>query len=182
MNNGDAFNLSNLEMGAHTGTHIDAPLHFLQNGKSTDQVPLAKLIGPARVIEIDAAVDMITAAELNKHKWRGTKRILFKTRASYKNWWSDHEFHKDFTAIVPDAAHLLVDAGVEMVGVDYLSAEKFGSPKAETHLVLLGRDVVIVEGLDLRLVKAGDYELMVLPLKLAGREGAPARAVLRAMR
>jgi arylformamidase len=118
MEKGDPLNLSMLEFGAHTGTHIDAPLHFVRNGKSVDQIPLSKLIGEARVIECSPDAAVVDAAELNRHQWRGARRILFKTRNSYQNLWADKQFHKDFVAIAPDAARLLADAGVELVGID----------------------------------------------------------------
>lgn len=176
---GDTVNLSELDLGAHTGTHVDAPLHFVPHGASVDQIPVDKLVGPARVIECSRDAAIIDAAELNRHQWRGAKRILFKTRNSYQNLLGDHEFHRDFVAIAPDAARLLADSGVVLVGIDYLSAEKFGAPSPDTHTTLLGKNIVIVEGLDLRQVKGGDYDLIILPIKLAGREGAPARALLR---
>ncbi|HMK29988.1 MAG TPA: cyclase family protein [Terriglobales bacterium] len=179
MAKGDKLNLSDLHMGAHTGTHIDAPLHFIAGGASVDQVAVEKLIGPALVIECSRGAAIIDSAELNRHPWRGATRILFKTRSSYDNFWNDKSFHKDFVAISPDAAELMAQAGVELVGVDYLSAEKFGSPEPRAHLALLGKGVVIVEGLDLRRVSGGNYDMIALPVKLAGVEGAPTRVVLR---
>ena len=176
---GDKDNLSAMDMGLHTLTHVDAPLHFVENGTTIDEVPISKLIGPARVISIDASVDVIDAAELCKHDLVGVKRILFRTRASTKNWLYDREFHRDYTGIAPDAARKIVEAGIDLVGVDYLSAEQFQAKDAPTHKTLLGNNVLIVEGLDLRNVAEGDYTLIVLPLKLAGREAAPARALLQ---
>lgn len=179
MEKGDALNLTELRMGAHTGTHIDAPLHFLKDGAPVDAIAPDKLIGPARVIECSPDAEAIDAAELARHDWRGTKRLLFKTRSSYRDFFSDKEFHKDFTYIAPDAARQLADAGVDLVGIDYLSVERFGSEQPVTHQTLLAKGIVILEGLDLRKVGGGDYELIALPLPLAGRDGAPARAVLR---
>jgi arylformamidase len=176
---GDKDNLSAMDMGLHTLTHVDAPLHFVENGTTIDEVPISKLIGPARVISIDVSVDVIDAAELCKHDLVGVKRILFRTRASTKNWLYDREFHRDYTGIAPDAARKIVEAGIDLVGVDYLSAEQFQAKDAPTHKTLLGNNVLIVEGLDLRNVTEGDYTLIVLPLKLAGREAAPARALLQ---
>jgi len=176
---GDKLNLSELRLGAHTGTHIDAPLHFIAEGAAVDQIPLEKLIGPALVIACSPSAAIIDAAELNKHRWQGAKRVLFKTRNSYDNFWADRQFHKDFVAIAPDAARLLAEAGVELVGIDYLSVEKFGSPEPLAHLALLRKGVVIVEGLDLRQVEPGEYDAIVLPIKLAGREAAPTRVLLR---
>lgn len=175
---GNNLALSMIEMGNHTGTHIDAPLHFVKGGATVDQIPLYKFAGPALLIEVSPSAKIVDAAELNRHQWRGAKRILFKTRSSYDNFWDDKEFHKDFVGIAPDAAQLLADAGVELVGIDYLSAEQFGAPEPLTHRALLGKGVVIVEGLDLRKVSGGNYNLVVLPIRLKGLEAAPARAIL----
>ncbi len=179
MRRGDGFTLSALSLGAHSGTHIDAPSHFIRDGAPIDQVPLEPLIGPARVIDIPDAVESINAAELNRHKWRGVPRVLFRTRSSQRGWMHDSTFHRDFAYIAPDAARLLADAGVELVGVDYISAEQFGAPAPLTHKTLLGKGIPIVEGLVLDKVPAGDYDLIVLPMKIGGHEAAPARAVLR---
>jgi GntP family gluconate:H+ symporter len=178
MRKGDKFTLSVYSMGAHSGTHIDAPMHFIANGAPIDQVALDPLIGAARVLEIPDSIQAIDAAELNRHDWKGAKRVLFRTRSTLRGW-MDSAFHKDFAYIAPDAAQLLADAGVVLVGVDYISAEQFGAPAPRTHQILLGRDIPIVEGLDLRPIQAGDYDLIVLPLKVRGHEGAPARAIVR---
>jgi arylformamidase len=179
MRKGDAFTLSAYSLGAHSGTHIDAPMHFVRNGIAVDRIPLTPLIGRARVIDIPDAVQAITAAELNKHSWRGVPRILFRTRSAQRRWMSSATFHKDFAYIAPDAAKQLADAGVQLVGIDYISAEQFGAAAPLTHRTLLGRNIPIVEGLALDHVKAGDYDLVVLPMKVGGHEGAPARAILR---
>ena len=179
MRKGDKFTLSVYSMGAHSGTHIDAPMHFISNGAPIDQVALDALIGAARVIDIADSVGAIDAAELSRHDWKGAKRVLFRTRSTLRGWMDSPKFHRDFAYIAPDAAQLLADAGVVLVGVDYISAEQFGAPAPRTHQILLGRGIPIVEGLDLRPVQAGDYDLIVLPLKVGGHEGAPARAILR---
>jgi arylformamidase len=179
MRKGDILTLSVYSLGAHSGTHIDAPMHFVANGAPIDQVALDPLIGAARVIDIPDSVRAIDTAELNRHDWRSAKRVLFRTRSSLRGWMDSPEFHRDFAYIAPDAAQLLADAGVLLVGVDYISAEQFGAPAPRTHQILLGRSIPIVEGLDLRTVQAGDYDVIVLPLKVAGHEGAPARAILR---
>lgn len=176
---GDKVTLSSYLMTAHAGTHVDAPLHFVAKGAPIDQVPLTTLLGRARVIDCSPDAKMIDAAELKKHDWHGAKRILFRTRNSRNSWMVDPTFHQDFTYIAPDAAQLLADSGVELVGIDYLSAEKFGAPEARTHQILLGRNIPILEGLDLRGIKAGEYDLIVLPLRVVGHEAAPARALLR---
>ena len=178
MKQGDKLTLSAYSLGAHSGTHIDAPMHFIANGAPIDEVALEPLIGAARVIAIPDSVQAIDAAELTKHDWRGARRVLFRTRSSLRSW-MDSAFHKDFAYIAPDAAQLLADAGVVLVGVDYISAEQFGAAAPRTHQILLGRGIPIVEGLDLRPVEAGDYDLIVLPLKVKGHEGAPARAIVR---
>lgn len=179
---GDKVTLSSYLMTAHAGTHVDAPLHFVAKGASIDQVPLPTLMGPVRVIDCSPDALAIDAAELGKHNWRGAKRILFRTRNSRNSWMTDPNFHQDFTYIAPDAAQLLADSGLELVGIDYLSAEKFGAPEARTHQILLGRNIPIVEGLDLREIKAGEYDLIVLPLRVVGHEAAPARALLRPLK
>ena len=179
MRRGDALTLSAYSMGAHSGTHIDAPMHFVRDGAPIDQVPLEPLMGPARVIDIPDAVQSINADELNRHEWRGAQRVLFRTRSSLRGWMKSPTFHRDFAYVAPDAAQLLADAGVKLVGVDYISAEQFGAPAPMTHRILLGRGIPIVEGLALETVRPGDYDLIVLPIKVGGHEGAPARAVLR---
>lgn len=179
MRKGDALTLSSYSLGAHAGTHIDAPMHFVRDGASIDHVPLDALIGPARVIDIPDNVQAIDAAELNRHQWKGAQRVLFRTRSALHGWMTSPVFHHDFAYVAPDAAQLLADDGVRLVGIDYLSAEQFGAPAPMTHRILLGRGIPIVEGLSLDSVPAGDYDLIVLPIKIGGHEGAPARAVLR---
>ena len=179
MRKGDGFTLSAYSMGAHSGTHIDAPMHFIRDGAPIDRVPLEPLIGPARVIDIPDGVQAIDAAELGRHDWKGAPRVLFRTRSSLRKWMSSSTFHRDFAYVAPDAAQLLADAGVRLVGVDYISAEQFGAAAPMTHRILLGKGIPIVEGLSLERVSAGDYDLIVLPIKVAGHEGAPARAILR---
>ncbi len=178
MRKGDKFTLSVYSMGAHSGTHIDAPMHFIANGAPIDQVPLTALVGSARIIDIPDSVQAIDAAELNRHDWKGTTRVLFRTRSTLRGW-MDSAFHTDFAYVAPDAAQVLADAGVVLVGVDYISAEQFGAPAPRTHQILLGRGIPILEGLDLRSVQAGDYDVIVLPIKVRGHEGAPARAIVR---
>jgi len=179
MRKGDALTLSMFSMGAHSGTHIDAPMHFIRDGASIDRVPLSSLIGLARVIDIPDSVQAIDAAELARHEWKGAQRVLFRTRSSVRGWMTSPIFHRDFAYIAPDAAQLLADAGVQLVGVDYISAEQFGAPAPATHRILLGKGIPMVEGLLLAEIRPGEYDLIVLPLKVSGYEGAPARAVLR---
>jgi arylformamidase len=183
MQNGDTANVTLLHLGAHTGTHVDAPAHFIEGAQRVDALPLDALMGRARVLEIPHDVLAIEPAHLTASALEGATRVLFKTRNSL--FWSNAEsgFRTDFTYITPDAAHVLTDAGVRLVGIDYLSVEKFQSKRFETHIALLSRGVVIVEGLDLREVAAGDYEFICLPMKIASGtgDGAPARAVLRTL-
>jgi arylformamidase len=179
MRRGDGFTLSVYSLGAHSGTHIDAPMHFVAGGASIDQVSLDPLIGPARVIDVADGVQAIDAVELDRHDWRGAQRVLFRTRSSLRGWMASPTFHRDFAYVAPDAAQRLADAGVRLVGIDYLSAEQFGAPAPRTHQILLGKGIPIVEGLALQGVPAGEYDLIVLPMKVAGHEGAPARAIVR---
>lgn len=176
---GDAANVTDLHFGAHTATHVDAPAHFIEGAGKVFEMPLEVLIGEARVIEIDTDVTIIEPQHVENLE--GVERVLFKTRNS--QFWSEPEkgFRKDFTYIAPEVARILVERGVRLVGIDYLSVEKFGSEDFQTHLTLLQNGVVIIEGLDLRQVSAGDYELICLPLKIDSEtgDGAPARAVLR---
>lgn len=180
---GDAANVTLLNFGAHTATHIDAPAHFIEGAAKIDALPLDAMLGRARVLEIPKDVHVIDAYELSRHDLGGATRILFKTRNS--EFWAarDSNFREDFTYIAADAAHVLAQSGVRLVGMDYLSVEKFKSDRFETHTALLSRSVVIIEGLDLRGVPAGDYELICLPLKIASGtgDGAPARALLRTL-
>ncbi len=176
---GDPLTLSSYTMGAHSGTHVDAPMHFIRDGIPVDQVALSALMGPAVVLDIADDVDAITAAELGRHAWRGATRVLFRTRSSRHGWMSSPAFHRDFSYLTADAAQALADAGVVLVGVDYLSAEKFGASTPDVHRILLGRGIPVVEGLQLADVAEGRYDLIVLPIKVAGHEGAPARAVVR---
>jgi arylformamidase len=179
LDRGGKLTLSAFSMGAHTGTHVDAPMHFIKGGASLDQIPLETFIGPVRIIDCSAEAPAIDAAELNKHDWHGARRIFFRTRNSRKGFMTDPVFHKDFTYLAPDAAKLLADAGVALVGVDYISAEQFGAPEPRTHRALLGVGIPIVEGLLLQDVKPGDYELMLLPMRVIGHEAASARALIR---
>lgn len=179
MARGDAANVTSLCFGAHTGTHVDAPNHFIEGTRRVEDLEIEKMIGPCRVVEIAADVEAIGPAHLPQ--LNGIKRLLFKTRNSA--FWNTPEdgFRTDFTYITPEAAQALADAGVELVGIDYLSVEKFGSTDFATHRILLEKEVVLLEGVDLREVPPGDYELICLPLKYIGStgDGAPARTILR---
>jgi arylformamidase len=173
---GDVANLTALSMSAHTGTHMDAPLHFIADGPAIDELPPEVAIGPARVIRIEDP-RAVTAEELRRHDPHAGERLLLRTRNSDRAWWEEG-FDDSFVHIEPEAARLLAEAGVAMVGVDYLSVGGMQSG-AETHRHLLGAGIWIIEGLSLGEVEDGEYELICLPLRLVGSDGAPARALLR---
>ena len=174
---GHACNLSHLAMGVHTGTHIDAPVHFIHQAAGVDEMPLAATMGPARVIEI-ADPRVITADELRGHSLQAGERVLFRTANSPRCWQADR-FVEDFVYISEQAAEHLAETRVRTVGVDYLSVGGYHADGARIHRILLSAGIWIIEGLDLSAVRAGRYELICLPVKLHGSDGAPARALLR---
>ena len=173
---GAGANVSTIRFGSHTGTHVDASRHFFVDGQPVDQIPLEKLVGPALLVAFSDDLRSIGEADLRALDLGGHKRILLRTRNSALL--SAREFAKDYTFLAPDGAAYLVDKGVELVGVDYLSIEQFHSGHHRTHRTLLERSVVIVEGLDFSVPPAGVYELVCLPLRIEGCDGAPARAIL----
>jgi arylformamidase len=179
----DAANVSMLNFGAHTGTHVDAPAHFIDGAAKIESLSLDVLIGPAQVIEAPDDLRVINEEFFLAHCAPDTTRVLFKTRNSA--FWSESEpvFHTDFTYLDLNAAQRLVEQGIKLVGIDYLSIEKYDSPNHETHLALLSYGVVILEGLNLADVPGGNYELICLPLRLrtSKGDGAPARVVLRSV-
>jgi arylformamidase len=175
---GAGANVSRLDLGSHSGTHVDAPKHFFDDGAGVDTLPLDVLMGPARLIAFGDEVKSVGEAELMRHDLDGVTRLLIRTRNSTWLASGSSEFHSDYTYVAPDGAAYLAGIGVQLVGVDYLSVEQFHSGHHRTHRTLLGAGVVIVEGLSLSEPPPGDYELRCLPLKLAGLDGAPARAVL----
>ncbi len=180
MEEGASNNLSVMHMGVHTGTHVDAPNHFLIDGSRMDDMPLDVLIGPAQVVVIPDEISLITADVVKAcGLQKDTTRVLFKTRNTH--WWQngDTAFHSNFVAIANDAAKLLVEHGVRLVGLDYLSIAPFGD-SVDTHRTLLRAGIILLEGADLSQVPAGKYTLCCLPMKLGGAEGAPARTVLLA--
>lgn len=173
---GDSANLSRLRLGSHTGTHIDAPRHFEKNGVSVDRVSLATLMGPCRVADLTGAGDFITSEDLEEASTRGCERLLLKTQNS--KLWANPEFTADYVPLSDDAAKYLVETGVKLIGIDYLSIERFKSERHPVHHELLSAGVIILEGIDLSEVAAGHYNLTCLPLKILDGDGAPARAVL----
>lgn len=178
MEDGAVCNLTHISMSAHTGTHMDAPRHFVADGLTMEQMPLEPVIGRCRVFELLDCEDQITADDLKKLKIAPRQRVLFKTRNSTRSW-AMNEFDKGFVSIRADAAQYLVDQGVVTVGVDYLSIGGFNKDGVETHQIMLGAGIWVIEGLNLAEIKPGYYELICLPLKLEGADGAPCRVVLR---
>jgi arylformamidase len=174
---GDPCNLSQISTTAHIGTHMDAPRHYLANGAGIETMPMAASIGRARVIEIRDP-DVIRTSELEPHRLAKGERVLFKTWNSAHCWKTDH-FQKKYVSIAPETARYLADCGIQTVGVDYLSVGGFESGGPETHRILLEAGIWIIEGLMLEHVEPGEYELICLPLKIIGSDGAPARAILR---
>jgi arylformamidase len=173
---GDSSNVSALRLSAHCGTHVDAPRHFFDDGPGADALPLELLLGRARVIEVQSRSG-VGREELVRHDLSDDERVLIKTCNSHL--WDSSEFRSDYVGVTEEGAHYLVDHGVKVVGVDYLSVEEFRKPGAPAHRVLLGGGVVIIEGLNLRDVEPGAYEMFCLPLRVVGADGAPARVVLR---
>ncbi|MFN0138726.1 MAG: cyclase family protein [Pyrinomonadaceae bacterium] len=175
---GDSANASQISMGLHTGTHVDAPNHFIDGTKRVHELDPQKLMGPCRVLEVGD--DVIAIEPEHVGDITGVTRVLFKTRNS--GFWSTPEegFRADFTYITPETATLLADSGVVLVGIDYLSIEKSGSPGRPVHTTLLKNEIVILEGVDLRAIEPGDYELICAPLKYDGAtgDGSPARTFL----
>lgn len=175
---GDPATVSRLSLGVHTGTHVDAPVHFIVRGSGIDSIPLDRLIGPARVLDL-GELDSIQPADLAPVDIHPGDRILFKTRNSGR--WSETRFRSDYTYLSFDAARYLVERGAWTVGIDYLSIGDMDHG-AETHRVLLTAGVCIIEGLDLSQIAQGGYDLVCLPIRLEGLDGAPARVVLRKRR
>jgi arylformamidase len=175
-NSGDQATVSRLDMGVHTGTHMDAPLHFISGAPGMDTMPVKAGIGPCRVIALDDD-ESISRASLEIHEPLMGERILLKTRNSAQRWW-EYPFDEHFVYISADAARYLAAQGVLTVGVDYLSVGGFHQDGTATHQALLEADIWIIEGLDLTRVPAGRYMLYCLPLKIRQGDGAPARAVL----
>ena len=174
---GDACNLSLLTMGSHTGTHVDAPHHFLADGPRLGDVSLDRMVGEALVADLRGR-RAIDAAALEAVALRPGDILLCRTDNSER--WRAAEFQRDFTYLTEDAAELLVGRGIRAVGMDYLSIERFGSRDFPVHHRLLGAGVFVIEGLDLAAVDPGRYTLVCLPLRFPDLDGAPARAVLLA--
>jgi arylformamidase len=174
---GDSMNLSTVSMCLHSGTHMDAPLHFLAGAPGLDRMPLTVTVGRARVIEFPGA-SPIGRAELEPHAIRSGERILLKTSNS-RRCWSTDDFIADYVCVSQDGAQYLSERGIQALGIDYLSIGAPGPEGEETHRILMTAGIWIMEGLDLSAVEPGDYELICLPLKVLDADGAPARAIVR---
>lgn len=171
-------NVTFCRLGAHTGTHMDAPCHFVRGGAGIDSFPLEIGIGPARVLEMAPDCDVIGRRQLEAKGVRGGERLLLKTRNSAKRW-DDREFERDYVGLDASAGAFLAEQGVRLVGVDYLSVGVFDGDGPETHRLLLGGGVWILEGLNLSQVREGSYDLVCLPLRITGSDGSPARVAVR---
>lgn len=170
------FRISHLTLGSHSGTHVDAPAHLAGGRGTVDNLDLQQLIGPCRVIDLAGRDGMIDVAVLERLPVRGQQRLLFRT--SNSGLWAQDAFVEEFVALTTDAADYLVECGVKLVGIDYLSVEAYDGD-GSVHRTLLDAGVILLEGLNLLDIERGDYELVCLPLRLSGGDGAPCRAVLR---
>ncbi len=173
---GDSSNVSTLHMSAHTGTHVDAPRHYFDEAPGADALPLEMMLGRTRVIEITSRSG-IGAEQLADLDLSDDLRILFKT--SNSRLWASSDFHTDYVGVTASGAEHLIAHGIRVVGVDYLTVEEFKRPGAPAHHVLLGGGAIIIEGLNLRDVEPGVYDMLCLPLRVVGADGAPARVLLR---
>lgn len=176
MGKGDICNVTRVTMCVHTGTHMDAPLHFLRDGAGMEEAPLKALMGEARVIAIDDPVS-VRRADLVQHDIQRAERIIFRTRNVSIEW--NSEFQMDFVHIAADAAQYLADQKVALVGVDYMSVGGFYQDMVETHVALLQSGAWVVENLNLTEISPGEWEIICLPMKIIGSDGAPARVLMR---
>jgi arylformamidase len=176
--NGDPATVSEWKMSSHTGTHMDARMHFIPGGWPMEALDLSRSVGLCRVVDLTHVEGHVGRADLEAAEVAGQARLLLKTRNSEQGFMQREEFEEGYSAISREAAEYLVEIGVETIGVDYLSVEPFEDGEFNTHHTLLGADVVILEGLVLTEVEPGEYFLACLPLKLAGSDGSPARAIL----
>ena len=179
MKHGDVANVSKISMGSHTGTHMDAPLHFVREGEGIDEMPLTAAMGRARVIEIHDP-ESVKPDDLYPHGIRRGERILLKTQNSARDWPST-DFIEDFVYVSQEAARYLAACEIQTIGIDYLSVGGFYRDGVETHEALLNAGIWVIEGLALSQVESGEYELICLPMKVERSDGAPARAILRAI-
>lgn len=173
---GDGCNVSRLELCTHSGTHMDAPRHYISGGKTIDEFPPEIAVGPARVVQVNDPV-AVTMQDCQHAQIRAGERILFRTRNSSHD--PNSPFREDFIYIAADAARFLADTGVVLVGIDYMSVGGWAKDGVETHQALLGKGIWVIENLDLSLIEPGHYEMICLPLKIMGGDGAPCRVLLR---
>jgi arylformamidase len=178
MDKGDTVNLSKITMGAHSGTHVDAPVHFIKGAEGVDQLLFDSLIGLARIIEI-ADTDTIREKELAIHRIKKGERILLRTRNSIKKILYRDAFTEDFVYLEKGAAEFLVFRGIKTLGVDYLSVGGYKENGPDVHRMLLGAGILIIEGLDLTGALPGLYDMICLPIKILDSDGAPARVILK---
>ena len=176
IDDGQPFNVARISLGTHSGTHVDAPYHFLADGATVEQLPLEILLGKCRVVALMVR-EKIQRSDLEALELRDDLRVLLKTRMSGQL--RQPSFQEDFVYLTEDAATYLAQVGIKLVGIDYLSIEKFGSTDYPAHHVLLEAGVVIIEGLDLSEVEPGEYDMTCLPLRIVGVDGSPARVILR---
>ena len=179
MDKGDTVNLSKITMGVHSGTHVDAPVHFIKGAKGVHELSLDPLIGPARVIKISAR-DTIKQKELSRHGIKRGQRILLRTQNSISKILYRDTFIEDFVYVEEDAAEFLVSRGIKMLGVDYLSVGGYKKNGPNIHRILLGTGIPVIEGLDLTRALPGNYYMICLPMKILDSDGAPARVLLKA--
>jgi arylformamidase len=172
---GDKCNLSFITFGSHTGTHVDAPKHFYDDGLTVDQLPLEHFIGVAKVFEVKAE-EAIATADLEEHEIKPNDIVLLKTRNS--SLVTKAGFETGFVYFTPEAARYLAEIGIRTLGFDYFSVDKFDGAGAEAHYALLEKNIVIIEGLNLSGIEPGEYEMVALPLKIKGGNGSPVRVVL----
>ncbi|NMB10939.1 MAG: cyclase family protein [Firmicutes bacterium] len=174
----DGVQSTHLNLGAHTGTHIDAPRHFIAGGATIEEIPLEILTGPCLLVDCQGDGPLIEVSDLEGVSWEDVERVVFRTRSAF--FPMEGDFRPDFVALSLSAAEFLVAKGIRLVGIDYLSVERFeANSKFPVHKALLGAGVVVIEGLKLRDLKPGLYELVALPLLLEGSEGSPARVLMR---
>jgi arylformamidase len=178
MDKGDTVNLSKIIMGAHSGTHVDAPVHFIKGAKGVDQILIDSLIGPARIIEI-ADVDTIKEKALAGHGIKKGERILLRTRNSINKILYKDTFSEDFVYMEKGAAEFLVARGIKTLGIDYLSVGGYKKDGPDVHRMLLGAGILIIEGLDLTEALPGRYHMICLPMKILDSDGAPARVIVK---
>ncbi|MGO9139412.1 MAG: cyclase family protein [Syntrophales bacterium] len=178
MDKGDTVNLSKITMGAHSGTHVDAPVHFIKGAKGVDRLLFDSLIGPARIVGI-ADADTIKEKELAGLGIKKGERILLRTRNSLNKLLHKNTFTEDFVYIEKDAAEFLATCGIKTLGVDYLSVGGYKKNGPDVHRLLLGAGILVIEGLDLNEALPGNYDMICLPMKILDSDGAPARMIVK---